>query len=378
MKKVAIVSTNKSAWGGSEYLWYYTALRLRKNPRIKIIVSIPRWDEIPNLIKKLTDKEIQVLFNTGVKKIEKKIRMIIPSDNIYDYKYEGFKFLLKYKPDLVIINQGGNTGGIDLMEFCINHGFKFVTISNVANEAKWPDDDLNKRLSAVIPGACKNYYVSKANLKLTEIQLGQKIENAEIIMNPFNVRFENNIEYPEVKDFYYMANVARLEFYAKGQDILFQVLNEKKWRERNLIVNLYGKGQHSYSVEKLMRFFNLSNVNLNGYVNPEEIWKINHALILTSRYEGLPLALVEAMLCNRTGIVTNVSGNPEVITDNETGFLARAALPEFVDEAMERAWSRKQEWKSIGIKAGEQIRKIIHEDPVSVFTEKITALLDLK
>lgn len=376
MKKIAIVSTNKSAWGGSEYLWYYTALRLKKNPQLKIVVSIPRWNEIPDLISKLTEKGIKVLFNTRVKNFGKKIRRIIPLDKIYDYRNEGFKFLLTFKPGLVIINQGGNTGGIDLMEYCIKHNIKFVTISNVANEAKWPDDELNKRLSEAIPRACKNYYVSKANLKLTEIQLGQKIDNAEIIMNPFNVRYDNDIEYPEVKDNYCMANVARLEFYAKGQDILFQVLNEKKWRERNLIVNLYGKGLHSYSVEKLKKYFNLDKVILNGHVNPEEIWKVNHALILTSRYEGLPLAIVEAMLCSRTGVITKVSGNPEVMTDNETGFFARAATPEFVDEAMERAWARKEEWKFIGIKAREQIRKIIYADPVGEFTKKIEALLD--
>ncbi|MBV6478557.1 MAG: Glycosyltransferase Gtf1 [Ignavibacteria bacterium] len=376
MKKIAIVSTNKSAWGGSEYLWYYTALRLKESNNIDLKVSIPRWKDIPPLVKELSNKGIEVIYNTGTRNFSKKVRWIIKSDIIYDYKNEGFKFLIRYKPDLVIINQGGNTGGIDLMEYCLNNNLKFVTISNVANEAKWPDDELNKRLSKVLPEALINFYVSKANLKLTEIQIGQDINNAEIIMNPFNVRFDNDIAYPEVKEFYYMANVARHEFYAKGQDLLFQVLDEKKWRERNIIVNLYGKGLHSYSVEKLIRYFDLANVKLNGHINPEEIWKINHALLLTSRYEGLPLALIEAMLCGRTGVVTKVSGNPEVMFDNETGFLANAATPEFIDEAMERAWSRRNEWETMGLIAKQYIKKTIHKDPVGVFAQKIMSLLN--
>lgn len=373
MKKIAIVSTNKSAWGGSEYLWFYTAKKLYENG-FDLTVSIPKWREIPALINELSDKGIKVIFNTGIRNTRKKIRRIIPVNLVYDFKNEGFKFLTIFRPDLVIINQGGNTGGIDLMEYCIEKKINFVTISNVANEAKWPSDELNKRLSVALPKALKNFYVSNANLRLTEIQIGQKINNAEIILNPFNVRYDNDVEYPEVTDNYFMAHVARLEIFAKGQDILFQILNERKWRERNLIVNLYGKGQHDYSVRKLKEFFNLDKVILKGHQEPEIIWKNNHALILTSRYEGLPLALIEAMLCGRTGVVTNVSGNPEVIIDDENGFLAKAATPEFVDEAMERAWIRRNEWKEIGLISKKYIKTLIDEDPVDSFYKKITSL----
>lgn len=372
-KKIAIISTNKSSWGGSEYLWYHSALSLKESG-FDIKVSIPRWKEIPDLIRDLSGRGIDVLYNTGTQSFKKRIRRFLPSDRIYDYRFEGYKFLKEFSPDLAIINQGGNMGGIDLMEYCIENGIRFVTISNVANEAKWPDNELNKRLSEALSKALKNYYVSRANLRLTEIQIGQKIDNAEIILNPFNVKFNNEIKYPEPVENYEIANVARLEIFAKGQDLLFQVLNEKKWRERNLIVNLYGKGIHDYSIKKLLNFFDLKNATIKGHVNPEEIWKTNNALILTSRYEGLPLALVEAMLCGRIGIVTNVSGNPEVVIDNENGFLAGAATPELIDEALERAWSRRDEWKQMGEKAKQYIKSIITEDPVNNFVAKIKLL----
>ncbi len=373
MNKIAFVSTNKSSWGGSEYLWYETLLKFFSSG-CKVIASTPCWKEIPDAIGDLKSKNIPFFLNTSASKFKKIYNRLTPSNLQLSQVEDGYKFLIGFNPELVVINQGGNSGGIDLMEFCIKKNFKFVSIIQAANEAKWPSDELSKRLALAYPQAMKNYFVSDANIKLTELQIGQKISNSKIIFNPFNVEYENNINYPEVNDFYFMANVARLEFFAKGQDILFQVLNEKKWRDRNLIVNLYGKGLHQQSVEKLKNFLNLSHVKIQGHIKPMDIWRQNHALILTSRYEGLPLALVEAMLCSRPGVVTQVSGNPEVIIDNENGFLAKAANAEFVDEALERAWIRRKEWESIGGKAKNFIRSIIPKDPAEYFYNELVNL----
>jgi hypothetical protein len=55
-----------------------------------------------------------------------------------------------------------------------------------------------------------------------------------------------------------------------------------------------------------------------------------HALVLTSRCEGLPLSLVEAMLSGRVPIVTDVGGNREVVNE-ACGFLAASASEAAVD-----------------------------------------------
>lgn len=373
MKRIIFASTNKSSWGGSEYLWYKSAVRMSESG-IKVGVSIPKWKSLPDEIKILSKKKIDLDFNTNVSRIKKIYNRIAPREVQLSYSDDGYKFIRDYNPELVIINQGGNTGGIDLMEFCIRHKLKFVTISQAANEAKWPSDTLSARLSEAYPKALMNYFVSKSNKNLTETEIGQDIKNAKVIFNPFNVRYDNEIEYPEVGDFFLIANVARHEFFAKGLDILFTVLNEKKWKERNLYVNMYGKGENTVSLKKLKDYFGLDKVKIKGHIDPSNIWKENHALILTSRYEGLPLALVEAMLCGRTAVVTNVSGNPEVIKDNETGFIACAATAEMVDEAFERAWEKRNEWKEIGMKAKKYIRSVIPEDPVKYFCDELTAL----
>lgn len=371
MAKIAFVTTNKSAWGGSEYLWFQTAIRCSVSGN-KVIAGVPRWKSLPDELELLKQNDIELFVTTDVPGSKKILNRLLPSGMQLSYKDDGYKFLTKFKPDLTVINQGGNWGGIELMDFCSRNGLKYVTISQAANEAKWPDDQSGIKLSSGLRKAEINYYVSHANILLTELQSASRIDNAKVVFNPFNVSYDSNPPYPETESGYRIANVARHEFFPKGQDILFRVLNEKKWRERNLTVSLYGKGEHSGSVKRLKDHFRLDNVKIEGHVPPEEIWKTNHALVLASRYEGLPLALVEAMLCSRVPIVTSVSGNPEVVSDNVNGFLARAATPEFLDEALERAWQRRESWKDMGIIAGRFIREKVPKDPIAFMCDEIS------
>ncbi len=58
--------------------------------------------------------------------------------------------------------------------------------------------------------------------------------------------------------------------------------------------------------------------------------------VLASRWEGLPMALLEAGACGLASVATDVAGSNEVIVDGETGFLACATNPESLQRAMMR------------------------------------------
>ena len=374
MKKIAFITTNKSAWGGSEYLWYQTAIRFAVKGN-SVIAGMPRWKSLPGEIQHLENNGIDVFFTTDIPELRRFISRFGRVLKRFDNSDYGYRILLKHKPDLVVINQGGNWGGIDLMNFCRTNKLRYVTISHAANEAKWPDDNTSINLAECLHSSAMNYFVSRSNIQLTEYQAACRIENAKVVFNPFNVSYESSIPFPGTDKGYCLANVARHEIYPKGQDILFRVMSDKKWRERDITLRLYGKGVHSGSLKRLKENFRLDNVKMEGHISPEEIWKSNHALILSSRYEGLPLVLVEAMLCARVPVVTSVSGNPEVIEDNLNGFLAESATPHHLDEALERAWQRKDEWETIGQAASKHIRDIVPKDPVSHFYDELEGLL---
>lgn len=60
----------------------------------------------------------------------------------------------------------------------------------------------------------------------------------------------------------------------------------------------------------------LTNVAFLGHVeNVEDVWAKHNALLLPSRFEGMPLVVVEAMLCGRPCIATDVGGNSELIQE---------------------------------------------------------------
>ena len=121
--------------------------------------------------------------------------------------------------------------------------------------------------------------------------------------------------------------------------------------------------------------WDLKNVSFGGHTSDvEAIWREHHALILPSRIEGLPIVIVEALLCGRPCIVTDVAGNAELLEDNMTGFVAKAPTAEFVDEALERAWARRGDLEMMGREGARRVREEIPRDPAAVFA---TELLDL-
>jgi glycosyltransferase involved in cell wall biosynthesis len=113
-----------------------------------------------------------------------------------------------------------------------------------------------------------------------------------------------------------------------------------------------------------------------GLLKPEEIWASNHVLIMPSRLEGLPLAMVEAMLCGRPIIATDVGGHAEVIEDGVTGFLADAPTVQSITEALNRFWARRADAQTIGEAGAQRIRRLLPPDPVRVFCCKIKEILE--
>jgi glycosyltransferase involved in cell wall biosynthesis len=279
-------------------------------------------------------------------------------------------WLRKTAPDLVCVSNGSTSEEVEWMLACRVLGIPYVIVAHANGEQLWPIDEVASQLAVAYSGARACFFVSRCNLELLEEQIGERLPAARIVRNPVNVDYDAAPPWPMDGTLWRLACVARLEPAAKGQDILIRVLSQPKWRERPLRVTLYGAGVCERSIRNLCS--SLASIEVAGHVSDvKAIWAKNHALVLASRLEGLPLALVEAMLCSRTAIVTDVAGNTEVIKQGVTGFVAKAPTASLVDDAMEEAWSRREEWREMGLRARNEIRKLIPNDPVKDFCEEL-------
>jgi glycosyltransferase involved in cell wall biosynthesis len=251
-------------------------------------------------------------------------------------------------------------------------GLRYVVVCHAAVETDWPHDGFYPQLRAAFTAAEKCYFVSRANLELTEMQLGQRLTNAEVVWNPLGVPYNISCPWPVPTDVWRLACVARLEPASKGQDVLFRTLALPKWRERTVRASLFGGGANAEQLARLAEMLELKSVVFKGQTGDiVSVWREHHALVLPSRCEGLPLSVVEAMLCGRPCIVSDVAGNPEVVEDNETGFVAAAPSVRALDEAMERAWQRRAEGSAMGQRAAIRIRQLVPPDPAKSFAARL-------
>lgn len=376
--RLTFISTMSGApWGGSEELWGRTAMALKKAGH-SIGASIHYWEQPAPFVGDLIRAGVNVQMRkpchpTIYQRILKKLSKRSPGNLSYN---GAISWLAESKPDLVCVSNGDTLSGVFWMEYCKNANIPYVSISQCNSEAWWPADEHVEQILPAFKAANKCYFVSEGNRKLFETQIGERLPNLSVVQNPFNVRHDVSLPWPEEKTGFKLACVARLEPPAKGQDIILEVLSKEKWKKRDLRVRFYGKGAYEKNLRKLASALPSGTVEFKGHVmNVEEIWADNHALILPSRYEGLPLALIEAMLCSRMVIVTDVAGNREVVDPGKTGFIASAPTAELVDQAMEAAWDRRADWRSMGIEARRQITGIVPRDPIEIFCNELLSLI---
>lgn len=379
--KIAFASTmGLYPWGGSEELWSQTAIWLASQGHT-VSASVKPYPQPRPKVTQLLHQGVSVQVRQTVppslvKRVLQRLKLLRSVD-ITQRLFQNW--LLQIKPDVVCLSSG-NVADIEyLATVCIKQSIPFVTIGQANSELLWPTSERADCLRKIFLSAEQCFFVSQANRHLFEKQIATPLTNAEVVWNPFQVNYDAAPVWNEPTESspWQLACVARLEPSAKGQDLLLDVLAQQKWRDRPLQVSLFGSGPMEKTLKQLVSHYQLeSTIKFAGYMsNVEDIWQSHHALVLPSRYEGLPLALVECMLCRRPAIVTDVAGNKEVLDDGETGFIAEAPTVKHLDQAMERAWEQKHNWQAMGQLAGDRIRQKVPRNPAVEFGERLLKIV---
>jgi glycosyltransferase involved in cell wall biosynthesis len=354
---IAVISMIRDSWGGSEELWYEMAkIALKQNHKI-IHVGFETLEKHPKI------KELEAL---GL------IRILrpgwIPSNSSTRTKYSylarnylrkklssPLKKLFTQKPDIVIYN--GTCYSIaqerELLNYMQEKKNKFFIIGHLNHDLVRSINNAEaKKVLQAYQLSEKVFFVSKRNLETAKRHLCADILNASIIRNPVNLSSTDLLPFPSTDATIHFACVGNLVIIHKGQDKLIETLS--KWNNKNWVLNIYGQGSDKSHLQNLVHYLGLDRqVIFHGSVKNirEEVWKKNHVLFMPSHMEGMPLAVVEAMLCGRVCIATNVGGISEWIVDEKTGFIADAPTIHSLSKALEKAWGLKNKWSQIGADA---------------------------
>jgi glycosyltransferase involved in cell wall biosynthesis len=343
--KIGVISTwDGPSWGGSEELWA-TMVEEATKERLEVAVSICHGALIPSKYPALHNG-VRVFRRRPLlgRRVEKVVSKFAPP----------FREIFRWNPDVVCISEGGTYDSIyfsDLVDLLYNAAIPYVVVCQFCRDDAGREDirDLGKDF---FERAFRVAFVSRKNLESVERQLAHRLTNGIVLQNPVNLSDLSAVPYFSSRPLS-IANVARLRAGYKGQDVLLEVLGSPIWRGREWRLRLYGAGQDKNYLEALARHYGIAeHVEFCGHVNDiRSIWEANHLLVLPSRSEGTPLALVEAMLCGRPAVVTDVGGNAEWIEDGQTGFVAEAPTAKSFGAALERAWRAQADFQEIGIRA---------------------------
>jgi glycosyltransferase involved in cell wall biosynthesis len=367
-RRILVISSSSVVWGGSEELWF-AAVDVLRERGLEVDVVKPHVDLEHPRLRRLVDIGCRVheLPSLDSGRRHNLANTVLPGrlqlDLIRRQQATVARVLLTRRPAMTIVSQGENFDGMFLTQVCRKLRQPYVLVSQKASELEWPLDGLRPLVIASYSEARAAVFVSEHNRKVSEEQIGAHLSNAVVLRNPVLVGKAARLAWPPSSEVARLACLARLDPSDKGQDLLLRLLADGRWATRRLEVTFAGTGKQSKGLRQLAGMLGVSSARFVGQVaDVESLWRENELLVLPSRTEGLPLALVEAMMCGRPAVVTDVGGNAEVMIDDLTGWVAAAPTVAALDEAMERAWAARARWPDFGAAASEHIRAVFPDD----------------
>ena len=360
MGNVLFISTTTGyAWPGSEELWYRAALGLlHSDSRVAAWVhrDIARSTQIADLRKEGAD--------VAAWKTPSLLDLAASRAGLFT----SFPSTALDRYDTVVVS----TGSLPALAYV--HGLLTALLATKARviilcqfnaEQLVISPQERVRVASLLAKARKVVFVSAHNRDTASRQFGIDLSAHPVISNPIRFTTDTYFGWPrsEVPHF---ANVARMETGWKCQDVLLDILRRPAWQAREWRMTFFGEGPDRTHLEKLSKDYGLGDrVVFAGYVPAAgDIWRDQHVLLLPSRGEGRPLALLEAMMASRPAVVTDVGGIAETVEDGINGWVAESASPASFAMAMERAWKDRDQWRQMGAAGHRRIKSIAAEGAV--------------
>jgi glycosyltransferase involved in cell wall biosynthesis len=364
--KIAIISVIHEPWGGSEELWAALAQNALESGH-QVAYSTYNFKKEAPRVSKLKENGLLLFPRRAYvpgsaiaikRKLAKMVHFLL------DIVTNPYQRIFKWNPDIIIYN-GTSTSIADdsLLQKMWNkfHGTRCILAHFIPENNVVLGYDQRRLVRQFFAKAHKLFFVSDRTAMVTERTLALKFNNYYLLRNPVNLANTAMLPYPPIDGKKYFAIVGNLIAVHKGQDVMLQVLGNNTWKHKDWHLNIYGDGMDRQYLEELTGNLGLKErITFHGRVQDiRKVWENNHLLLMPSVMEGMPLAVVEAMLCGRPVLVTDVGGHAEWVEDGVSGFLASAPGLNALHEGLSRLWNATEQWAEMG--------RIAHERALQLF-----------
>ncbi len=268
-----------------------------------------------------------------LKQLPRNLEVIdINSSRVRYSLFKLMKAINKFKPDVIL----STLGHLNLTLLIIRHFLK-GNPKIIIREANTPSMNLNQ-LSPIKKILFK--YMYKKLYPKADLIIAQCKDMKNDIVNTFNVK-ENKIKYiynpldiefikekkkdenPYDSNKINLLAVGRLT-YQKGFDILINAFNLVINNIPRVQLTILGEGELKQELQNQARKLGiLDKISFIGFKdNPYPYYYYADTYILSSRTEGFPNALLEALACGCKVVSTDCKSGPrEILGDNEYGIL---------------------------------------------------------
>jgi glycosyltransferase involved in cell wall biosynthesis len=120
-----------------------------------------------------------------------------------------------------------------------------------------------------------------------------------------------------LRDKFIIGSIGRLD-YAKNYEFLINIFPKILKIKNNAVCLIIGAGTEEKKYQDLINKLNLENkIFLLGEIkNASQYIKAFDLFVLTSRYEGLPIVLLETLFAEMPILTTDVGGNAEIVNNS--------------------------------------------------------------
>jgi len=282
------------------------------------------------LIKKFKKVSLITISKNYKKKFNKSIEFISLSSNIWDSFGRKIKYVLAlillikeifYNRNLLVFSFQAN---IYCIIICKLFGVKVISRSNSA-PIGWSQNWLKRTIFKIVLNLADKVMVNSLQFK-KDLKKEFNVD-AICIYNPLNIKEikqkskENTPSIFKSKKKLKILNIGRFTE-QKDQKTLLKSLNYLK-RDLDYEAVLVGKGILKDNLIKYIEENNLkNNIKILNFVdNPYKLIKQTDIFVLSSRFEGLPNVLLEALVLNKFVISSDCPTGPKEILLNGKGGL---------------------------------------------------------